>query len=199
MVAKIKEEKSRRDAMFHIHYNMARIYEMKGLPDEALRLHYYQGDAQGNGLRQEQNVYGAWNLYAIGNCLQLQQDQRAMETHMKALKIRLDLLGDHYYTAISYHKIGQLHLRRHDFTNANEAFREAYRILCNPTENTRAELARTLWYWATVKQEMSQYEDAAKLRQRAVRMRYDLLGQEGPEYSNFTDDDFDKLVVYYNR
>jgi hypothetical protein len=42
--------------MFQIHHNMARIYEMKGLPDEALRLHYYQGDAQGNGLRQEQSV-----------------------------------------------------------------------------------------------------------------------------------------------
>ncbi|KAF5712823.1 TPR [Fusarium mundagurra] len=110
IVMKIEDEEKRRDTLFHVRHNMGRIYEMKGIPDEALRLHLYEGDPQGNGLRQEQSVYGAWNLYAVGNCLQLQKDPRAIETHAKALKIREDLLGDHYFTAMSYHKLGQLYL-----------------------------------------------------------------------------------------
>ncbi|KAF9773335.1 hypothetical protein IL306_008868 [Fusarium sp. DS 682] len=110
IVMKIEDEGKRRDTMFHVHHNMGRIYEMKGMPDEALRLHLYEGDLQGNGLRQEQSVYGAWNLYAVGNCLQLQKDPRAIETHTKALKIREDLLGDHYFTAISYYKLSQLYM-----------------------------------------------------------------------------------------
>ena len=144
IVSKIEDMRSRRDTMFHIHHNMARVYEMKSLSDEALRLHFHEGDAQGNGLRQEQSVYGAWNLYAIGNSLQLQRNRRAMEFHTKALNIRQQLLGNHYYTAISYHKLGHLHLKDGAFENANEDFEKAHRILSAPSGDSEAELARTL-------------------------------------------------------
>lgn len=199
IISKIEDTRSRRDKMFHVHHNMARIYEMKRLPDEALRLHFYQGDAQGNGLRQEHSVYGAWNLYAIGNCLQLKKDPRAMEIHMKALRIRHDLLGDHYYTAISYHKVGQLHLVDNRFEDASEAFREAHSILSDPRGNTEAELARTLWYWSSTKQYMSQDKEAAAMRDRAVCIGSRLLDRKILGKDNWTDEEFDNLVVYYNR
>lgn len=44
----------------------------------------------------------------VGDCLLLQKDPRAMESNMKVLKIRQELLGDHDDTAISYHQVGQL-------------------------------------------------------------------------------------------
>ncbi|RYP71132.1 hypothetical protein DL771_005066 [Monosporascus sp. 5C6A] len=185
--------------MFHVHHNMARMYEMKGLPDEALRLLFNQGDALGNGLCQEQSVYGAWGLYAIGNCLQLQKDRRAVETHMKALKIRQDLLGDHYYTAISYHKLGQLHLVDAAFEDASKYFEEAYKILNDPLENTEAELARTLWYWSLARKKMTQDKKAADLKERAIRIRSGLVNQQRPVDDKWVDEDFDKLVVHNNR
>ncbi|KAH7015795.1 hypothetical protein EDB80DRAFT_865177 [Ilyonectria destructans] len=122
IVSKIEDVWCRRDNMFYIHHNIARAYEMKGMPEEALRLHFYEGDAQGNGLRQEQSVYGACNFYAIGHCLQLQKDDRALEMHSKALKFRQDLFGNHYYIAISYHKLGQLYLADGPLNEASEVF-----------------------------------------------------------------------------
>ena len=199
IVSKIEDMRSRRDTMFHIHHNMARVYEMKGLPDEALRLHFHEGDAQGNGLRQEQSVYGAWNLYAIGNSLQLQRDRRAMEFHTKALNIRQQLLGDHYYTAISYHKLGHLHLEDGAFEDANEDFEEAHRILSAPSGDSEAELARTLWYWSLVKKNRSEDNEAAQLSERAIRIRNKLLNQQRPVKGNWNNEEFDHLVVYYNR
>lgn len=72
----------------------------------------------------KQSVYGAWNLYAIGNSLQLQKDRRAMKFHAKVLIIRQKFFDDHYYTAISYHKLGQLHMKNDAFENANEDFKK---------------------------------------------------------------------------
>ncbi|KAK7413382.1 hypothetical protein QQX98_007759 [Neonectria punicea] len=201
IVSKMKDDKARRDTRFHVHHNMARIYEMMGLPDEAYRLHLFEGDAQGKGLREEQSVYGAWNLYAIGNCLRLQKDPRAMEIHAKALKIRQDLLGDHYYTAISYHKLGQLHLENGQFQEADDAFQQAHKILKDPLGNTEAELARTLWYWSLAKEKLPQEQEksAQELRKEALRTAVSFLNQAGGEEDKWSNDDFDNLVVYYNR
>ena len=199
ITSKLEDTGSRLDKMFHIHHNMARIYEMKGMPKEALRLHFYHGDAQGNGLRQERSVYGAWNLYAIGNCLQLQKDPRALEIHMKALKIRQELLGDHYYTAISHHKLGQLYLNDGAFHEASEAFQEAHRILIASLATTEAELARTLWYWSRTKKHMGQDQAAVELRGKAIRIRNRLVIKEGRVDDTWDDEEFDDLVVYSNR
>ncbi|CAG9947983.1 unnamed protein product [Clonostachys rosea f. rosea IK726] len=199
IIESIKDNEIRRDNRFHIHHNMARMYEMKRLPDEALRLHLYEGDAQGNGLRQEQSVCGAWNLYAVGNCLQLLKDPRAIETRMKALKIRHSLFGNHYYTAISYHKLGELHLEAGSLQDANESFRVARQILSDPMVNTEAELARTLWYWSMVKDKLLETEEAAKLRKQAMTIRSTLLGEKCVPASNCSNADFDEIVVYFNR
>jgi hypothetical protein len=37
-------------------------------------------------------------------------------------------------------------LRCRAFKDADETLQKAHRILCDPTGNTEAELARTLWY-----------------------------------------------------
>ncbi|KAK9781070.1 putative NB-ARC domain-containing protein [Seiridium cardinale] len=199
IIGNIEDDRSRRDNMFHVHHNMARIYEMQRLPDDALQLHYYQGDAQGNGLRQKHSVYGAWNLYAIGNCLQLQKDPRAMEMHVEALKIRQDLLGDHYYTAISYHKLGQLHLENGAYVDASEAFQEASRILDDPAGDTMAELARSLWYRSVALKLVPEEKNANELKERSVCIRNELMNEQRPVAGDWCNEDFDKLVVYYNR
>ncbi|KAG9501659.1 hypothetical protein J7337_007350 [Fusarium musae] len=197
IVTKIEDKGKRRDTLFHVHHNMGRIYEMKGIPDEALRLHLFEGDPHGNGLRQEQSVYGAWNLYAVGNCLQLQKDPRAIETHAKALQIREDLLGDHYFTAMSYHKLGELYLEGQSFHEASDAFEKAHDILEIPSAKTKAELARTAWYWSSAKEGMHDVFEARKLRDKAICIGTELLRPRKVE--KWVDKEFDNLVVYYNR
>ncbi|KAM0539718.1 hypothetical protein ACHAO7_011909, partial [Fusarium culmorum] len=197
IVNKIEDSLKRRDTVFHVHHNLARIYEMKKMPEEALHLHLYEGDPQGDGTRQEQSVYGAWNLYAIGNCLQLQKDPRAIETHSKALKIRQDLLGDHYYTAMSYHKLGRLYLDSKAFKEADRYFGEANKILDSPLDNTKAELARNSWYWSQVKKGLSEELESAKLIEEACCIGNQLIGQNTEDWRD--DEQFDKLVTYYNR
>jgi tetratricopeptide (TPR) repeat protein len=199
ITAGITCDKTQRDTRFHIHHNMGRIYEMKGMPDEALRLHLFEGDEQGNGLREERSVYGAWNLYAVGNCLQLQKNPRAMETHAKALRIRQELFANHYYTAMSYHKIGQLHLDDGAHEEASGSFQEAEKILCDPLGDTQAELARTLWYWSIAKEGMLKTDEASDLKRRAVDISDCLLGRQGGADRSCTNKDFDELVVYYHR
>ncbi|KAH8764183.1 hypothetical protein F5883DRAFT_645709 [Diaporthe sp. PMI_573] len=141
---------------------MARTYEAAGNAEEALKLHLHQGDEFGNGLRLEMSESGAVNLYSIGNChLALGNQERGIHYHSRALKIRLQLVGEHgFYYGISQHKmecilkssgqtsevIAAFQTAEATFANALDAQREHARTLYHLTRNTTLQCRQTEQY-----------------------------------------------------
>ncbi|KAJ0157403.1 Uncharacterized protein HZ326_0329 [Fusarium oxysporum f. sp. albedinis] len=98
---------------------------------------------------------------------------------------------------MSYHKLGQLYLKGQSCQEASDAFEKAHSILEIPLAGARAELARTLWYWGIAKEGMHEISEAHKLKEKAIRIRAELLSPR--EVKKSVDEEFDNLVVCYNR
>lgn len=97
------------------------------------------------------------------------------------------------------HKLGSIYLEGGAITDADKAFQEAHKILSDPRGGTEAELARTLWYWGLTKKHLSQEGEALKLKKKVVDIRNALLNQQRVMEDGWMNEEFDKLVVYYNR
>ncbi|KAH6989252.1 hypothetical protein BKA56DRAFT_727761 [Ilyonectria sp. MPI-CAGE-AT-0026] len=191
---------TRRDMTFHVHHNMARTYEASGNAQEALRLHFNQGDEFGSGLRTEMSESGAVNLYAIGNCyLSLGDQDKGIQYHSRALKIRLDLVGDQgFYYGISLHKMGCILLASSQIEEAREAFLEAAEIFRHALDAQR-ELSRTLYRLSVVERQLGRETDAKEHSTAAWELRRQLTGEtHSTEQGNKGDEavGFDRLVIY---
>ncbi|KAJ8133393.1 hypothetical protein O1611_g240 [Lasiodiplodia mahajangana] len=202
IIEKNNDQFTRRDMTFHVHHNMARTLEASGDFNQALRLHFHQGDEFGNGLRIEASESGAVNLYAIGNCyLALGDHAKGSQYHSRALDIRRRLVGEHgFYYGISLHKIGHILHNVGDHSAAIDAFQAAVEIFKGALDAQR-ELCRTLYHLSVAERHLDRIEQGEAHLQAAWKLRSEITGEPySPPDPQMTADSiaigFDKLVIY---
>ena len=194
IVEDCNDDFTRRDMLFHFHHNMGRAYEKLGNPQEALRHYFHQGDVQGNGLRIEKSNSGTVNLYAVGNAYLALGDPCGVDYHTRALKLRKELVGDHYFTAISLHKMGCILYDSGSYAEADEAFEQALSIF-QASYEARGEMSRTMYHWSLVKRELNKGSQAIDLLDRAWKLRTGLTGVSRNDTETGSKG-FDDLVFY---
>ncbi|KAH8665351.1 hypothetical protein BGZ61DRAFT_484443 [Ilyonectria robusta] len=87
------------------------------------------------------------------------------------------------------------HLADGALNQASQAFGEAHEIQNDPLENTKAELATTLWYWIWQRTNWHNMRKVPKLERRAICTKNSLPNQQRPVDDHWANEEFDNLVV----
>ncbi|KAI5457324.1 hypothetical protein BGZ63DRAFT_457350 [Mariannaea sp. PMI_226] len=201
----IADKKAYKDWRVHIAHNLSRLYTERGKPEEALELQFEYGDEFADGLIVENTQRGALFLYGIGNSyLALAQKRepegakaraQGFEFHARALRIRQQLCGEHFVTAVSLHKIGVLLYEDGDCEGAAGALEHAISIFEKSFMATR-EKTRSLFYLSLVKTAMNEDVEAEKLLSSAWKYLTQIIGKDWAPEIEKDSQLFDKLVFY---
>ncbi|UZP40479.1 hypothetical protein NXS19_008295 [Fusarium pseudograminearum] len=189
----------------HISHNLSRLYTHMGIPEESIKLQFEYGDEFADGLIVENTQRGALFLYGIGNSYlglalkdnteSAQNRDRGFEFHRRALRIRQQVCGEQFVTAISLHKIGMLLYQTGDFEGACETLEHAIGIFKQSFMATR-EKARSLFYMSLVKEKMGEDAEAKTLLDDAWDYMTEATGMKRDAKNEKDTGLFDNAVLY---
>ncbi|KAK4443298.1 protein SERAC1 [Podospora aff. communis PSN243] len=137
-------------------------------------------------------------LYPLGN-LQIAKGQldKAFKTHLDALKIYQQTLGDkHHRTADLFHKVAWHHHSRRQYAQAINLLNQALAVFNARPEWYRNERARTTYKLGCVLQDSGSLQEGSKLINEAEALRREILLTHVPPGE---EKDFDGLVMFWSR
>ncbi|KAF5686946.1 TPR [Fusarium circinatum] len=208
VVEKIRSEKTHKDWRVHIAHNLSRLYTELNQPEESLELQFEYGDEFANGVVAETSQRGALMLYGIGNaCLALvgkggpdssEKRRRGFEYHRRSLRIRQQVCGEHFITAVSLHKVGVLLYEGGDHADASEILERAISIFDQSFMATR-EKARSLFYLSLTKACMGKTAEAESLLSESWAYVEEVTSNKRNADNERDRGLFDSLVLYVHN
>ncbi|KAM0491754.1 hypothetical protein ACHAP8_010384 [Fusarium lateritium] len=200
----VKNKDIYKDWSVHISRNLSRLYCHMGRPEESIKLNSEYDDDFVDG-KSENTQREALRLYRLGNIYlalalkdntrSAQHRDRGFDFHSRALRIRQQVFGEHFMTAISLHKIGVLLYNTGDFEGASDTLEHAIIIFKQSFMATR-EKARSLFYFSLVKEKMGDEHQAKTLLNDAWRYMTEATGKERDAKNEKDRDVFDKVVLH---
>ena len=204
----LENPEERKDWSVHIGHNFSRAYIELGQPEKALELQFLHGDEFANGMLSESSQRGAYFLYGIGNAYLLlgrqkgingaEERQKGIDFHMRALRARNELCGEHYVTALSLHKIGIIMREIGNLEAAESSLEHAARIFENGFA-ADGEKARTTYHLSLVKADLGKDLEASHLLDKAWRYRETMTGETRGARTEKDTAGFNNLVIYWHN
>ena len=210
---KYSEARSSIDKFLQEHKNikqkdLAKLHYQKSLIYEA-EINYPKAKEEiETAIALERNSYKIDSQY--GNILHVLGDyDKAIEYHEKALKIRLNKLGeDHLSVATSYNNLGLSWNKKGNHDKAIEYHEKALKIRLNKLDEDHPDIATSYNNLGSVWNDKGNYDKAIKYYDKALKIKLNKLGEDHPSvaisYNNLgytwnKKGNHDKAIEYHEK